>query len=445
MRVSTLYFSAAALLAPLAVSAAPLQRSIDASSLEVLQFAFVLENFETQFYQHGLNQFQPSDYASAGFTGSSSQVVVEEITIIESDESEHVTIIEEIIVSFGETPLSSCQFDFSSVLVDVSTMMSFARVVENVGVGAYLGAAHLVNDPRVLSSAASILTIEARHQTMLNIFEGGSAIPQSFDMPLSPPEVLAIAGSFISGCDLGIKANPSLSVTNTGSIVVGTLLQFSSSAFSGSTSGFFCQMLVGGLPFSISLPIDQCIVPPGIDGPVAVWITSDDQPLNANVVDRQSNAIVAGPLMTFIDSESISIEVTTLVIVDNSSGSSGDNMCNGSSCPPSSSSSMMCNGSSCPPSSSSMMCNGSSCPPSSTSTSMMCNGSSCGSNTSTSMMSMATMMSNSTSTTTVSPAQASSILSAVAGMMTVPMPSMSASASSSANGLSVVPMPTMSM
>jgi hypothetical protein len=112
---------------------------------------------------------------------------------------------QEIIVAFGETPLSTCQFDFSSVLVDVSTMVSFARVVENVGVGAYLGAAHLINDPRVLSSAASILTIEARHQTMLNIFESGSAIPQSFDIPLAPPEVLAIAGSFISGCDLGIQ------------------------------------------------------------------------------------------------------------------------------------------------------------------------------------------------------------------------------------------------
>jgi hypothetical protein len=119
MRISTLYFSAAALLAPLAVSAAPLQRSIDSSSLEVLrefslcalrstrgtfderccfslykEFAFVLENFETQFYQQGLSQFQASDYASAGFSGSSSEVVIEEITIIESDESEHVTVIE---------------------------------------------------------------------------------------------------------------------------------------------------------------------------------------------------------------------------------------------------------------------------------------------------------------------------------------------------------------
>jgi hypothetical protein len=84
-------------------------------------------------------------------------------------------------------------------------MLTIAQVVENVGVGAYLGAAHLVDDPRVLTAAASIVTIEARHQTLLNVFQGFSPIPQSFDLALSPNEVLAIAGSFIQGCDLGIQ------------------------------------------------------------------------------------------------------------------------------------------------------------------------------------------------------------------------------------------------
>jgi Ferritin-like domain len=112
---------------------------------------------------------------------------------------------QEILIAFGEKPPSGCSFDFSSVLVDVSTMVSVARLVENVGVGAYLGAAHLIQDPRILTAAASIVTIESRHQTMLNLFEGASAISQPFDIPLLPQEVLAIAGSFIKGCDLGIS------------------------------------------------------------------------------------------------------------------------------------------------------------------------------------------------------------------------------------------------
>ena len=48
-------------------------------------------------------------------------------------------------------------------------MAATARVVEAVGVGAYLGGATLITDPVLLDSAGSILTVEARHQTILNI------------------------------------------------------------------------------------------------------------------------------------------------------------------------------------------------------------------------------------------------------------------------------------
>ncbi|KAH9962381.1 ferritin-like domain-containing protein [Russula dissimulans] len=300
MRYSTLSVFAG-LLAPLAVSAVPVARGTDAATLSVLQFALTLENMENAFYTQALGKFQTSDFSNAGF--SSSQIAIEEITAISTDEASHVSALEAIITAFGETPLQGCQFDFTSVLTDVSTMASVARLIENVGVGAYLGAAHLIEDPRVLTAAASIVTIEARHQTILNVFEGGSAIPQAFDIPLLPQEVLAIASTFISGCDLGVQANPSLSVTNTGPISVGTSLQFSSSAINGSTDGFFCQMLAGGMPFSITLPYNQCVVPSGINGPVAIWVTSDDQALNGGAVDRQSNAVVAGPLMTFLDTQ----------------------------------------------------------------------------------------------------------------------------------------------
>lgn len=94
-------------------------------------------------------------------------------------------------------------------------MAATARLVENVGVGAYLGGAILISDPVLLDSAASILTVEARHQTILNILSGsGSAIPASFDIALSPSEVLAIAGPFVSGCDVGIPGKYSWKFTS---------------------------------------------------------------------------------------------------------------------------------------------------------------------------------------------------------------------------------------
>lgn len=114
-------------------------------------------------------------------------------------------------------------------------MAAVARLVENVGVTAYLGAANLITDPVLLTAAGSILTVEARHQTILNVLSAGTAIPQAFDFAFTPSEVLSLAGPFIFGCDLGIDANPPLSVTNTGKVDAGTLLTFSSTAINGST------------------------------------------------------------------------------------------------------------------------------------------------------------------------------------------------------------------
>ena len=60
-------------------------------------------------------------------------------------------------------------------------------------------------------------------------------------------------------------------------------------------------MLVGGAAFAIALPFDQCVVPDGINGPVALFITSDSQPLANNVRDQATDKIIAGPTMAFID------------------------------------------------------------------------------------------------------------------------------------------------
>jgi len=294
-------FLLASLAAPLLVSARPIRsRGASKNDALVLNFANVLEELETKFYAEGIAKFQDSDFTDAGFT--SSQMVSQILTVIQNDEYTHSTFLKQALKDNGVDALS-CQFNFDSVLTDVTTMAATARVVEYVGVAAYLGGATLLNDPVILDAAASILTVEARHQTVLNIFAGtGSAIPQAFDIPLSPQEVLAIAGGFIDGdCNTGIQATPSLTLTNTGNVNVGTLLTFSADGMSG-TDGYFCNMMTGGMPFSINLPLSQCTVPDGIDGPVVIWLTKDNNPLCNNVIDRDTSTLI-GPTILFIDSD----------------------------------------------------------------------------------------------------------------------------------------------
>ncbi|KAG8932108.1 hypothetical protein FRC02_001664 [Tulasnella sp. 418] len=168
---------------------------------------------------------------------------------------------------------------------------------------AYMGAAPLMVNKELLTAAASILTIESRHQTMLNLMNGGTHIPQAFDMALNPSQVLALVSPFVSGCDLGIPANQPLTITNTGPVGPGTSLTFSSPGITDSLNRetAACQMMTGGAPFAISLPLDGCVVPQGINGPVYIFVTNTTQPLLNSQVNQLSSSVVAGPQLVFLD------------------------------------------------------------------------------------------------------------------------------------------------
>lgn len=62
-------------------------------------------------------------------------------------------------------------------------------------------------------------------------------------------------------------------------------------------------MLVGGATAAIPLPLNECVVPDGINGPVAIFVTTDGQPLINNVRDRASTQLLAGPTLAFIDTQ----------------------------------------------------------------------------------------------------------------------------------------------
>jgi hypothetical protein len=295
-----------ALAAPLLVSAAPTRhkRASD-NDKTVLKFAEILEQLETEFYKQALAKFTtPKDFTDAGI--SVPEVAIQNFQAIFSHESAHTQFLDAALDAVGDAPITGCTFNFDKALTDVATMAAVARVVEAVGVGAYLGGAGLVDDKSVLTAAASILTIEARHQAFLNVLNGATGIPQAFDIPLTPKQVLSLAAGFISGCDvqgaLKIQANPPLAITNNGTVQPGTLLTFDSPALaSAQGQDLSCQMLVGGNATALSLPLAQCIVPTGINGPVVILLTTGLAPLDAKVILKDDPSIIAGPAIAFID------------------------------------------------------------------------------------------------------------------------------------------------
>ncbi len=90
-----------------------------------------------------------------------------------------------------------------------------SQALENTGVGAYLGAAPVLNSRDYLAAAGSIMTVEARHAGTINYLLKGPVTTnnESFDKPLTPEQVVAAAGSFIAdlngGPEVGYSPTPS--------------------------------------------------------------------------------------------------------------------------------------------------------------------------------------------------------------------------------------------
>jgi hypothetical protein len=86
-----------------------------------------------------------------------------------------------------------------------------SQALENTGVGAYLGAAPSFASATYLAAAGSILTVEARHAGYLNYMTNDQLTSNttdddanpSFDAPLTPAQVVANAGAFISSLNGG--------------------------------------------------------------------------------------------------------------------------------------------------------------------------------------------------------------------------------------------------
>lgn len=166
----------------------------DADLISVLNYALTLEHLENAFYRDGLASFTVAQFTDLGFQES----VVDYLGQIGSDEAAHVETLTSVITSLGGTPVAEGQYDISAALADPTAFLATAMALENTGVSAYTGAAqYLISNDELLTAALTIHGVEARHAAYLNILNEENPFPAAFDEPLTPAEVVEIAGPFI--------------------------------------------------------------------------------------------------------------------------------------------------------------------------------------------------------------------------------------------------------
>ncbi|KAH7152218.1 ferritin-like domain-containing protein [Dactylonectria estremocensis] len=266
------------------------------SDLDILQFALTLENLEETFYRTGFAQFPDTDFAALGL----SEQTIADLKNIGATEAQHVGLLQSALAQNGIQPVEACTYDFK--FTDAAGMVATAAVLENVGVSAYLGAAPLLSDKAILSTAGAILTVEARHQTAIRVFAQQIAVPQPLDTPLGPRAVFSLAAPFIVECpegsNLQIAAFPTLAMAegqDVSAVAIGTAIKLTSEASTGATNCAFTSgsVLPGGTKFSTFTEADGCEVPQNIAGVTYVSLTNS-APIDGVLTD---DITVAGPMI----------------------------------------------------------------------------------------------------------------------------------------------------
>ncbi|KAI1365847.1 ferritin-like domain-containing protein [Xylaria arbuscula] len=266
--------------------------------VDILQFALTLEWLENTFYSQGFAMFPDDQFKALGL----SDAQLADLKSIGTSEEAHVGLLQSAIAQAGVQPVQPCQYNFG--FTDAAGMVATAAVLESVGISAYLGAAPLVSDGSILSVAASIVTVEARHQAFIRSATGVAVIPSPLDTPLGPQAVFSLAAPFITSCpggsNLALTAFPALTMTSPApvagvmNLVAGTNIQVQSDAASSAKfCGFTNSAAPGGTAFTPFDAASGCALPPNLAGVVYVTLTSEG-PATGVITDAIT---VAGPMV----------------------------------------------------------------------------------------------------------------------------------------------------
>jgi hypothetical protein len=152
----------------------------------ILNYALTLEYLERDFFDRGLKVL----------SGRNRDLVAP----IAAHEREHVSIISSTIADLGGSPVNKPGLRYpAGIFRDEAAWLETAAQLESVAVGAYHGQVTRIQNPDLLTAAASIAGTESRHAAILAEISGGNPFPAPLEEPSSKKKVLAAARPFLRG------------------------------------------------------------------------------------------------------------------------------------------------------------------------------------------------------------------------------------------------------
>ncbi len=149
----------------------------------ILNYALTLEFLEAAFYNEATKNNVVAD-------GNSQLAVF--LRTVTRDENRHVGFLRS---GLGSKAVKRPKFNFGDTTKDPTMFALTSEVLENTGVSAYLGQAKNIRSAKILGQAGSILTVEARHASVIGVLNknssDGIAPDGAFDRAKSARAILA--------------------------------------------------------------------------------------------------------------------------------------------------------------------------------------------------------------------------------------------------------------
>lgn len=182
-----LAMGAALTLAPALADSAP---KAAASDLEILNFALSLERLEAAYYAQVIGAHQTRAYLTSELLPLAQELA--------SEEASHVKALEDTITTYGGTPVAAGNYKFpTNAFVSPVGFAWFGYTLEEIGIGAYLGALGKLKSDALRNTAASIYGAEARHAAILRVSSGFNFSPRYFESAYTVDQIKNLIAPYV--------------------------------------------------------------------------------------------------------------------------------------------------------------------------------------------------------------------------------------------------------
>ena len=158
--------------------------------LDIVRFALGMERLEAAFYAQVLAAHEERAYLSPR--------ALEATRKLAAAEASHVGALEAVLTGAGQILPDATTYQFpAQVFVSPITYAWFGYTLEEIGIGAYLGAVGSIQSDAIRGAAASIYGSEAQHTALLRSFAGFDFAPRYYEAPLTSEQVTQLIAPYI--------------------------------------------------------------------------------------------------------------------------------------------------------------------------------------------------------------------------------------------------------